>query len=198
MKTIIRLFVVSTLLLSSSLLMGQNAASRAATVTATVESSRTLSATERQNLVEAAINADPEIAADLIEALIAAFPLESPDFTDYVVQAVIKNSATTVAQKSTILQAVAQKAVDAAIRIPASSVPNVVNTVNAVKDRLANVGTGTTTPASTSFAAAVADYIAPITELPAFVNNLNLNQQNPTEQETVDNNPQTIVSNDNP
>jgi hypothetical protein len=198
MKTIIRLFVVSTLLLSSSLLMGQTAPSRTATVTATVNSSRSLSATERQELIEAAINEDPEIAADLIEALITAYPLESPDFTEYVVQAVIKNTATDVTQKSNILQAVAQRAVDTAIRIPASSVPNVVSTVNLVKDKLANVGAAGLSPeALNSFTVAVRDYIAPITELPTFENNLNLNQ-NLNNQELDNNDPQTIVSNDQP
>lgn len=198
MKTILRLIAVSTLLLSTNFLSAQTitAESRAATVTATVTSARTLSAAERAELIEAAINSDPDIAADLVEALIEAYPLESPDFTEYVVQAVIGNLATSVEQKSTILQAVAQKAVTAAIKIPATSVPNVVATVNSVKSKLANVGT---------FVPAVQDYIAPITALPTFEPDTNQNQnqnQNPTptnqNPNQNPNNPQIIVSDDTP
>jgi len=207
MKSILRLLLISALLASANIMVGQRAPpaltpaqqtianNRAVTVAALVTQIRLARSDQaKQELIQAAINNDPEIAPALTAELITTFPIESATLTGFVVQSIIQNTSLTVAVQNTILTTVARSAVDAAIRIPATSVPNLIETVNSVKLQLANVP-----PAAQ---AAVSDFTVPIQELPTI-------PADPTptvipttgdEGTVLDTNldTQIIVSNDNP
>ena len=117
---------------------------------------------DRKRLVEQAIQNNPDIAGALIAALIAEFPAEAAEYTTTVVAAVIALpvASRSTEQKAAILTTVAQAAVPAALLIPASRVDSVVKAVNAVKDALATVTSGT----DPQFANAVGSYTAPLVE----------------------------------
>lgn len=171
MKSILRLLSISAILASTNVLVGQDAPliltaaeqtvadNRAATVAAVVANVRLASVSEKEAFIQAAINSDPGIAGLLIDALIFAFPVEASTMTGFVVQSVLTapSLSTNTILKSSILTEVAQAAVEAAVQIPASTVPNVVNAVNAVKSELAAV---------TATFPDVAPFTTPITELP--------------------------------
>ena len=159
---------------------------RAAGVQQLVNLSRGATPARRQALIKAAIDSDPTIASSLIEALVEAFPSDSPALTSAVVSNILTNPTLNTAAKSTILTQVAQSAVNTALQIPPTSVPNLVNTVNAVKAALASVGT------DTQLQAAVSLYTTPISQLP--------NPSNPTQTVILNENTETqlIISNDNP
>ena len=148
MKKTLQLLAASLFLASVCISHGQTSGAaltpaqiqRAANVTATVNAVRQAADDEAvEQLIAAAINLDPEIASDLVAALVVAYPLTSDVLTDHVVQSVISNANTNVNQKSAILTTVAQKAVDAALAIPPSSVPDLITTVNNVKTKLRQV-----------------------------------------------------------
>jgi hypothetical protein len=126
----------------------------ATTVAGLVTSIRNAAPADRQKLVQDAIRDNPEISNSLVAALITAFPTESAVYTQTVVNAVLSLSIPNDS-KSQILTAVAAAAVPAALQLPAASVPDLVAAVNAVKNALANV--------PVAFAAAVQNYVAPVT-----------------------------------
>lgn len=192
MKTILRLTLLALAFVSAGLLPAIAADSKTVAVQAVVEAARKATPADREKLIQAAIAADPDSAPQLVEALIAAFPAESPAMTSIVVNSLIALNLPTEA-KATILTAVAQSAVNAALSIPTTAVPSLINTVNDVKAALANVGT------DPALAAAVAAYTTPLTQLPA---RTDTGGQTGNEEKKTDDisNPPTkdIVSDDNP
>lgn len=111
---------------------------------------------DRQKLIEAAVANNPAISANLAAALVTNFPTDAAALTKVVVDSVIGLGVSNTV-KSELLAKIAQTAVQAALQIPQSSVPDLVATVNGVKDVLANV------PAD--FKQAVAPYVIPVASI---------------------------------
>jgi hypothetical protein len=193
MKTILRLALITLAFASAGLLPAVAADSKTAAVQAVVEAARKATTpADREKLVQDAIAADPESAPQLVEALIAAFPAEAPTLTGVVVNSLIAMNIPTEA-KATILTAVAQSAVNAALSIPTTAVPSLINTVNDVKAALANVG------ADPVLAAAVAAYTTPLTQLPPRTDTGGSLTNEEKKTDDISNPPtKDIVSDDNP
>ncbi len=194
MKTILRLTYLTLAFMATGLLPASAADSnpKAAVVQSVVDAVRRSSPADREQLIQAAIAADPDSAPQLVEALIAAFPAESPALTSFVVNSLIALNLPTET-KATILTAVAQSAVNAALSIPTTAVPNLLNTVNDVKAALANVG------ADPVLAAAVAAYTTPLTQLPPRTDTGGPAAVEEKKTDDITNPPtETIVSDDNP
>lgn len=126
-------------------------------VSAFVASLRGVSAEERQALILTFLANNPNLAPSLVEALIATFPGDASTLTANVVDSLLSlnlpNNTT-----SDLLTEVARRAVQAALQIPETAVPDRLATINDVKAALANVP-----PDFTPFVAA---YITPLTRLP--------------------------------
>lgn len=202
MKTLRNIIGLSLagLILAAAGLQAQNLPANPSTATAAVTAvANTIIAaapSDREELIEAAIAANPESAAALVDALIRALPAEAPTLTAYVVQSVLALPSIDTAAKSTILTQVASNAEAAALQIPPTAVPDIVATVNAVKDALANV--------PETFTPAVQNYITPITAPPATPDSTQLPATQPpanNDNPPLNNDPlptQTIVSDDTP
>jgi hypothetical protein len=198
MKTLLRLITLWVALASANFALAQGGppaelvtfpanattAQKSAGVARIVALSRGANAERRQALIQEAINSDPSVASTLVAALISAFPSDSPGLTGLVVASLLSNTSISTTVKSSILTAVAQTAVEAALFIPATAVSNLVDTVNAVKNALANVA-----PAFQQDVASFVIPLAPGTEI---------QQGNPVTVVIQTPETQIIISNDNP
>lgn len=187
-KALLLLLGMATLALPSLALAqggprGPQAASNAV-ITTLINQARGATAAQRQVLVENALRTNPLLARELVSRLIAEFPADAAALTKVVVDAVIALPAVSQEAKSEILTQVAQASVNAALAIPQGRVESILQTVNAVKNELAQV--------PQTFQDAVQQYIIPLTAESALLTGTNNQENDPNEQEEQIISPDTL------
>lgn len=193
MKSLLRVILLSATFATAGLTPTTAQTTTNTAVQQIVQTIRRAGVANRQQLIQAAIASDPNMAADLVQALVEAFPGDAAAMTGFVVDSLIAANID-VTVKASILTAVAQSAVNAALSIPPTAVPNLINTVNDVKAALSNV-------AGESFQQAVASYVTPISQLPQPPQQQQQQQSGNPPGSTINTDTlptEIIVSNDNP
>lgn len=181
MKNTLRFLVAALIIGIPAMMQAQGnsnpAASSNAAVATLMAQIRQSPAAQRQAMVQNAIRANPQIAAALVAQLIAAFPTQAAEFTKIVVDTVVALPAVTQEAKSQLLTQVAQSAVNAALAIPQGRVDSILQTVNAVKQELAQV--------PEVFQLAVQQYIVPLTPESSLLTGTNDNEQNTDQDDEI-------------
>lgn len=162
----------------------QPQAANNAVITNLVTQMRGATPQQRATLVRNALQTNPLLAREMVARLIAEFPQEAAALTKAVVEAVIALPTVSQEAKSQILTQVAQASVNAALAIPQGRVESILQTVNAVKNELAQV--------PPTFQTAVQQYIIPLTPESALLTGTNNQENNPNEQEEQVISPDTL------
>lgn len=163
---------------------GQSQTANSAVISDLITQARTATPEQRATLIRNALQANPSLARELVSQLIAEFPQDAAALTKAVVETVISLPTVSQETKSEILTQVAQASVNAALAIPQGRVESILQTVNAVKNELAQV------PAE--FQTAVEQYIIPLTPESALLTGTNNQENDPNKQEEQIISPDTL------
>lgn len=187
-KALLLILGIATLALPASSLAqggaGQLQAANNTVIANLITQVRGATPQQRQTLVQNALRTNPMLAREMVARLISEFPAEAAALTKVVVEAVINLPGVSQDAKAQILTQVAQASVNAALAIPQGRVDSILQTVNAVKNELAQV--------PPTFQNAVQQYIIPLTTESALLTGTNNQENDPNEQDEQIISPDTL------